>query len=230
MGVTINQLIKLTKSLYPTGRVYNWKEDSVIGKIHKALATSEQDLTIGADQILISILADSDAFTEEMAALWEDRLAIDASPTTSLEDRKSAILRKYSHPGTQQARQHYLYMEGQLQSAGFDVYVHENRPVAQNPTEFPNLPSYALSNLGSFQLGQAGLGGTTPTGICANYIDEVIDSRFSLGSDFRHLFFVGAEIKGDLADVSADRKKEFRKLILSLKPVQTVGILFVNYV
>ena len=35
---------------------------------------------------------------------------------------------------------------------------------------------------------------------------------------------------GNFADVSADRKIEFRDLILNLKPVQNIGVLLINYI
>ena len=50
-----------------------------------------------------------------------------ASPTTSLAVRKAAIARKLGQPGRVKARQSYLYLQKQLQDAGFDVYVYENR-------------------------------------------------------------------------------------------------------
>ena len=229
MSVTIDKIMSITKNLYPTGRAFSWGDDSVIGKIHKALADSEKAVLDEGDKVLVSILADSDDFTEEMAALWEKRLAIDASTSTSLEDRKKAILTKYAAPSGVLARQHYLYIENQLQSAGFDVYVHENRPVAQSPSSFPNLSVEQLTGLGTFQLGQYGLGAGTPTGIVANYVEIDRDSQFSFGTDYRHIFFIGGQIKGDSANVPLSRRAEFRKLILLLKPLHTVGVYFVNF-
>src|SRR5690606_32537660 len=72
-------------------------------------------------------LPDNDGFTADDATDWERRLGMIYSPLVPLADRKLAILRKMNHPGTIKARQNWLYVEGQLRAAGFDVYVHENR-------------------------------------------------------------------------------------------------------
>jgi len=216
----------LTKRLDPTGRAFRIPNDSTFEKVHKALIKSEEEAYMAAIGILDTILPDNDNFTEEDASNWERRLAIRSSNATSLVDRKLAIARKYATPGDIPARQHYLYLQGQLREVGFDVYVHENIPV-QNPTDF--IPSTGGLQLGQFQLGQGGLGGSE-INLVANFIDESKDSQFSLGSDFRATFFIGGQVKGDTADVPEERKDEFRQLILNVKPLHTIAVLLINYV
>jgi hypothetical protein len=157
------------------------------------------------------------------------------SPLVDLELRKLAIRRKMNHPGDIKARQHFLYIEGQLRAAGFDVYVYENR--------FPYGGSYYTRSLfdiiggvgiddlqhGDSQHGDSQHGGTY-SNIIANYIDEVIDSNFSIPSSLRCTFFIGANPLGQFANVPIERKQEFRQLILKLKPAQMVGYLLINYV
>lgn len=224
-------LLNLTIRLLPTGRAFKVPFDGFQKGVYRALAQSEADWANEATGILDEVLADNDNFTEENAAAWERRLAIRANSGTSLADRKAAILRKYASPGNIPARQHYLYLQRELQAAGFNVYVHENR----QPDGFggyQTIPIEAVigSQLGTFQLGQQQLGpGLGNLNIIAKYIDEVLDQNFVLPTDLRSTFFIGDATLGDLATVPAIRKDEFRELVLRIKPAQTVGILLVTY-
>ena len=118
---------RLTELHYPTGRAYKGPRGGWRDKLHKALALSEAQAYNDNLATLFAILPDNDNFTAQDATDWERRLGLITNSSVSLADRKRAILRKMNHPGTIKARQHYLYLQGQLQAAGFDVYVHENR-------------------------------------------------------------------------------------------------------
>ena len=224
-------MLNLTTRLLPTGRAFKVPFDSLQKGVYRGLAQSEADWTTEATGILDEVLADNDNFTEEDAATWERRLAIRANSGTSLADRKAAILRKYASPGDIPARQHYLYLERELQAAGFDVYVHENRqPDGLGGYETIPIEAVIGNQLGTFQLGQQQLGpGLGNLDLIANYIDETEDQNFVLAADLRATFFIGDATLGDLAAVQANRKDEFRELVLKVKPLQTVGILLVTY-
>lgn len=223
-----NILRKLTRRLYPTGRAFRLSEDSWIFKVHDALIETEKEMVLGGLGVLDSILADNDSFTTDDAADWERRLAIEANTSTSLSDRKAAILRKYAHPGDIPNRASASFMEREIRAAGFDLYVHENID-GDAPGSFDFYSSESPVQLGQKQLGQTTLG-TLTVDTVANYVDPVADSAFSIGSEATHVFFVGGVIKGDGANVAAGRELELRQLILKLKQVQTVAVLFVNYV
>lgn len=226
----------LTKQLLPTGRAFKAPLGGWLDGLITALALSEARAYSDALSTLYAILPDNDNFTEEDAAEWEYRLGMIVSPNVPLEARKLAIRRKMNHPGDIPARQHYLYIEGQLQAAGFDVYVFEN--------VFPDggggfEPHTIFSIIGSsgiddFQHGDAqhgdGQHGGAYSNIIANYVDEEQDSLFYIPTDLKATFFIGGTPLGTYANVDADRKDEFRQLILKLKPVQMVGYLLVNYV
>ncbi|MBC7486088.1 MAG: hypothetical protein H7282_05000 [Cytophagaceae bacterium] len=66
--------------------------------------------------------------------------------------------------------------------------------------------------------------------IVANHIDESIDWQFVVGDNLRSTFFIGGPTLGSFANIPIARKEEFRQLILKIKPVQTIGYLFVNYI
>lgn len=233
--VLADKILKLAKQLYPTGRAFRMFKESELEMLNKALADSEARAYADAVSILDSALPDNQNFTAQDASDWERRLGLITNEAVSLINRKLAIIRKINHPGEIKARQNYLYLEGQLQSAGFNVYVHENRfsngmggYITRTPEEVSGLPGSFFQH-GDIQHGDI-QHGRAPGSIVANHINEAQDSIFNLGSNLRCTFFIGASYLGDYADVEIERKDEFRQLILRIKPVQAVGFLFINYV
>jgi len=226
-----DQILKLTKNLYPTGRAFKMSINSVFEKFHVGLSLSEERAYSDAISILDSIIPDNSNFTTDDAAQWERRLAITTSIGTTLDDRKSAIIRKMNHPGITPSRQHFLYLEGELQKAGFDLFVHENRfetfvGSGIYETREPNA-AFGL-NHGEFQHGQQ-QHGRSDFDTVANSFLQSVDSSFDLGLNLRSTFFIGGEILGDYGNVPAEREIELRRLILNIKPVQAIGLLFVNF-
>ena len=123
---TLDKIKKLGKTLYPTGRAFKIPFGGVFDKLNSALSESEQRAFDDAVSILDSALPDNNNFTTGDATDWERRLGLITNPSVPLSDRKLAIIRKMRHPGNIPARQNFLYLQGQLQDAGFDVFVFEN--------------------------------------------------------------------------------------------------------
>lgn len=123
----VDELKKLQRALYPTGRAFRMPFGGYFEKLNNAWATGQARFLDDAFSLLTSLLPDNDSFTTDDAQQWERRLGLTTNESVSLTDRKLAISRKLAHPGTVRARQHYVYLEGQLRDAGFDVYVTENR-------------------------------------------------------------------------------------------------------
>lgn len=232
----VSKILLLTKQLYPQGRAFKIPAGSDIEKLHTGLAQSESDFHDEALNIFNSILPDTNAFTATDADDWERRLGLIGSSSVSIDDRKLAIKRKMNHPGEIKPRQNYKYLEGQLQAAGFDVYVHENRfalyPTGyetQNPVDIYGSTGWKTNQHGQFRHGQKRHGIYWPD-MVINHIDVERDLSFKIGSSMNFTFFVGGQTLGTYADVDADRKLELRQLILRIKPVPTVGYLFLNYI
>ncbi len=230
-----NNILSLGRQLYPTGRAFKMPDKSWLSTLNYALALREHKAFTDAVKIHNSILPDNASFSAEDASDWERRLGLIDGTGKNIEDRKLAIKRKMNHPGTIKARQHFMYVQGQLQAAGFDVYVHENRfddgmggYVTQNPLTITGGVGFDDLQHGEVQHGVAQHGGNY-SNICVNYIDEVQDSQFNVGANLRSTFFIGGETLGDFAFIPLIRKDEFRQLILKLKPTQTVAYLFVSY-
>lgn len=231
----LDRIIKLTDQLYPSGRAFKLFKDSELTKLHEALGLSEERAYNDSLAILDAILPDNVNFTIEDTRDWERRLGLITNEDVLLVDRNLAILRKMNHPGTIPARQHFLYLEGQLQAAGFNVFVFENKfPDGGGgiETRTPGVVSGASGTL--IQHGPVNHGsvqhGKSVFDKVVNSINPDIDKNFDIGANLKSTFFIGDDPVGDFADVDAERESEFRQLILKIKPAQTVGFLFINYV
>jgi hypothetical protein len=250
----IDEIKRLTERLFPTGRAFKIPKDGKLDRLIDALKVYETKAVNDATSILDSILPDNDNFTAEDASQWEVRLGLPVNNLIPLADRKLAIKRKMNHPGLIPARQHARYIEGQLQAAGFNVWVHENIPVV-NPVTFGATPLDGLGELNTYQLGGGELGsaedfisntilsqvqlgqfqlgssqlGFTFNNMVVNHTDPDLDLDFD-PDGFNCSFYIGGEIYGTFADVLSSRETEFRQLILKLKPANTVAFIYVNYI
>lgn len=235
MGAIADRFLKISRQLYPKGRAFKMPEDGILESLHKALSLSEERLWDDVKSTLDSSLPDNDNFTAEDATRLERAYGIISNSNVSLEDRKLAIKRKMNHPGTVRARQHYLYLQGQLQAAGFDVYVYENRfddgaggLTTKTPEELSGGSFITDVEHGEFEHGENEHGGFY-NNLIANHIDEDEDLGFEIGDNLRSTFFIGGDPIGSFAVVDEARKKEFRQLVLRIKPVQSIAFLFIHY-
>lgn len=234
---TIDKIVQLTKQLFPTGRAFKIPNDGVLDNLNKALGAIGSNTYADAVGILDALLPDNNNFTTDDATDWERRLGLISNPLVPLADRKMAIRRKMSSPGLNPAKGHYLYIQSQLQAAGFNVFVYENRFVSypdgfetKTPLEVSLDPNIFQSvEHGDFQHGDAQHGGIYNNKI-VNNIDEAKDLIFNEGTNFRRTFFIGGDPIGSFATVDINRKAEFRQLILKLKPLNTLGYLFIQYI
>lgn len=218
----LDNIKKLKRQLFPTGRAFNFPVDGELYKFISALNESEKRAIDDAYSVLYQILPDNNEFTAEDASKWEIRLGMINGSALPLADRKSAIIRKMNHPGDIPARQSWDYLQQSLQAAGFDVYVHENL------SETPILGT--VVQLNQIQCGQYNLNYAPNLFKVVNSLDAAIDSQFVVSTDYRSTFVIGGAVFGTSADVSALREQEFRQLILKIKPVQTVAFLQINYI
>jgi len=233
----IDRINKLTGQLFPTGRAF-WKRfGSEFDKMTSGLNASEVRAYNDAVSIKDSALPDNSNFSADDASAWETRLGLITNPLVALVDRKLAIQRKMNHPGTIRARQNYRYLQEQLQAAGFDVFVYENRfpdgfggyvtktPIVFSLLPFPSTPT----EHGDFEHGDAQHGNLFYGDKIVNSIEINGDRFFDLGANLRSTFFIGGSTPGSWAIVDVNRELEFRQLVLKIKPVQTITFLLINF-
>lgn len=236
MGFILDRLQKLTRQLLPTGRAFSMPSGGYFETLTTALNKSLERAWNDAVSIKDAQLPDNANFTTDDATKWEGRLGLITNNAVPLSDRKMAIELKMNHPGTIKARQNWRYLQKQLQSAGFNVYVYENRfPLypsgyeTQDPLTLSGGIGGSLNQHGDFQHGDAEHGSGYNLKV-VNSIDPDIDSSFDVGNSLRWTIFIGGNPVGTFANVDAAREKEFRQLILQKKPVEVVAFLFINFV
>jgi len=228
-----NLLINLTKNLYPTGRVWQMQENQNFELFHIALNTSLIRLIEDADCFIKSTIPELNAekcsFSVKDAELWEWRLGLISNSNVSLENRKKAILRKLAFPSNIKARQHNLYIEHQLQLAGFDVYVHKNTIPYKTPDDILALSLDNLQHGLPTQHSDSTQHGSGSFKIVANSLNP--NEVYGVGGDnnLYATFFIGGQDITTQAIISTDREKEFRELVLKLKPASTVAFLLINF-
>jgi hypothetical protein len=229
-----DQLLQLSRLLYPSGRAFKMPFGGASEKLHRGLIASEARLLDDARALFDAIIADNSNYTADDASAWEVRLGIAASSSTSLADRKKAINQKLNYPGTNGPRQHYVFIQDQLRAAGFDVYIWENKflgPVTKTPEQVLGTTTGSAYHATTLQHATGLQHGNTFSNKIANYVEERRDAPYVV-SDYRFTFFVTGSDSSitTFASIPEARKDEFRQLLLMLKPAHTVGFLFVNYV
>lgn len=208
--------------------------NGILYRLHRSLAVPQSEAYQGITGVLNNIHPDNPDFTIQDAHDWYRRLGLFDSGLVSFEDMKLAIRRKRSFPLTPIDKQHYLFIEGQLRDAGFDVRIYENRflsggsYITKTPEEvlgvFTGASEYDDEEYGDFEYG-----GDYSNKI-VQYLEEDKDAVFDTGSNYKSTFFVAGSTITTFADIDVNRKTEFRQLLIKLKRAETCGLLFVNYV
>lgn len=237
-------LMYVTRIFQPRGRMFKMPYGGQLEKLYQAI-NSDNIGGVGRaysdmKQIMSDILPDNPDFTMDDAIAWYRRLGLYYNPGATLDELKAGIRQKMSWTVTPLRRQNYLYIQEQLQAAGFDVYVYPNRfpdglggYETKTPAAVLGAPVMG-SYLGSFYLGEAYLAeklSTSGISLIVNYLEEEKDALFDITAEgYKSTFYIAGAVITDFADVPAARKIEFRQLILKLKAAQMCGILFTNYI
>ena len=183
-------------------------------------------------------LPDNLNFTLDDCNDWYRRLGIYNSGLLTRSQMIAGITQWWNHNNPPINCQNYLYIQNQLQLAGFNVNVYENRfplggtYITKTISEVLGEP-VGNSVYGGIVYGEAVYGGTYSLDgvtICANYLEDASDASVVV-TNWRSTFYI-ADPSGitTFATIPAARHIEFRQLLIKLKPIHTIGILFVNYV
>ena len=115
----------LLKQLFPTGRAWQYPDDSDSAREQAVKSESIGDFLYGVENFVSKILPDNDLFNEQAAIDWERRLDLDYNPDTlTLEERRAEITRKLSYPGGFKYTLTLEFIEYQLRASLFDVRVY----------------------------------------------------------------------------------------------------------
>ena len=216
---------KLTQLLYPKGYAYRLFEWSNKLKFEKALTKQTEQTYNSIIHVQNSFMPDNTFFITEDAVKWESVLGVFPPNGATLNERKSAIFQKLASPNNTESRNTLVYMQFAIQLAGFNLYLHKSN--GQSPDFVANTITQAQH--GDFQHGQI-THGAGFTNIVANSVEASTDATFDIGTNYNQVFYIGASVRGDFANVSMARQEELRRLILNLKPVESIAFLFINYV
>jgi len=224
----------LARQLKPKGRAFRFPKGGNADGVLSVTSGAIQTCVTSIYSILDTILPDNPNFSEADAAIWEKRLGL--LQGTDLETRKKAIMRKLNSPGQCKGRQSLIYIQSQLQAAGFEVWLHENKfsdgsggYVVTNPGD--GTGGYTQHGLGIHGVSTHGASGFPYNSIVANYDRKELEtSPVYSDIELRFTFFIGGQTFPNFASVPKNREREFRKLILTLKPQHMVAYLLINYV
>jgi len=222
-------LKNLSIQLYPTGRAWYKPENGVFENLHEAINLSMARLINDGRLFIDGLFPDNENFNAEDAALWEYRLGLITNENIDLELRKNSIKRKLGHPNNVKSRQHPLFIQSQLQLAGFDVWVHENTLPYRSPADILSVSVGNVLHGDPTQHGNATFHGGNSYSAIANSIAQVESYAIGSNDNLWATFFIGGQVLGDMANVPVTRLREFKELVIKLKPAHTVAFTFINY-
>jgi hypothetical protein len=153
-------------------------------RLNNAFLKSYEKLYSDIYSLLNQILADNEGFDETDASNWERVFGLSNIGLT-LDERKANILRKQGYPNGVAERGNYLFIQDQLQAAGFDVYLHENR-FADGSGGWNVVDPDSVT---------AGIGDATYTGQSLDISSElIIGNGLYFGADGLKLFTIGEAV------------------------------------
>lgn len=235
-GKNLTELMSdLAMQLYPTGRAHYTQKNGYKDNFHLAINRSFIRLILDAQSTIDSTFPDNENFTADDCTLWEYRFGMVTDNSLSLKERREVLFRRMGRGRNVPARQHKNYIEYQLQTAGFDVYVYENGfieggvKVYKTPQEILASSPTEVQHGGNTQHGIGTQHGGGSSQVIANSFEP--NELYSVADDkLWATFFIGGSTLGASADVPEKRQEEFRELVLKLKPAHLVAFTFINYV
>ena len=231
-----NNFLDLSLDLYPTGSVWRMSEESSLRKLHQGFNMSFLRLKKMSDSVINKVYPDNQEFDKEDCFYWENKLGLTTNEDLALYLRKDIILRKITFPRNFIARQGVLYMQEQLDIYGFNCKIYENKFFDINGNLYQKTPLEIYDDgVSAVQHGndtQHGNGTQHGSGNFDVIANSHLDENFAIGGDENlwATFFIAAKNSiNERATIDLSRKREFRELILKLKPAHLVAFVFANY-
>lgn len=237
--------LRIFQHLLPRSTAWSLTQNKTIRKFFAGLAGYYDDPVDGPKAYADAILLDAFPETARVSALaeWERQFALTPDPSEAV--RRQALAAAWRATGGQSP----AYIQGVLQTAGFDVYIHEwwsSGPpfVARDPRTYTTAPQF-----GTYQCAPVSL----VEYACAPRILDQPQCNDFLGNEpgylvnkdltprppphvpddpatWPYFLYVGAAVFPTHASVPASRRDEFERLILKLRPAQQWVVTLVDYV
>lgn len=227
-SINISDLLRLKKQLLPNGRAFRCATGSEFEKLFLSFCDSEKRVIDDGLNTLNVLIPDNTGFVEVDCEYWERVFGLVINPLDTLAARKARILTLMSFPNNQLSRQHWLFIQKQLQDAGFPVYIHEFINIESS---FDYVQHDTATEHGDLTIEHGAYSDVPYESIISDFIDK---SREPVGgftlAELRSTFFIGGATFPNYANIPATQEKSFRQLILRLKPLHTVGFVQVNYI
>jgi hypothetical protein len=224
----IIELFNLVNQLYPTGRAWYGTEGGVFDNLHGALNVSFLRVIESYKALINSSIPDNNNFSTDDAKFLEYKYGLITNESVSLTLRRSALARKIGHPNDIKARQSKSFIENQLRLAGFDVTVYENTLPYRTPQEIAGLVIEETQHGDNTQHSDSTYHGSVTFDVIANKIQP--GESYGVGTNLWASFFIGGDTLGDVAIIPLERQREFRELVLKLKPAHLAAYIFINFV
>jgi hypothetical protein len=236
--------LRIFQHLLPRAQAWRTTIDKQLRKLFEGLASEPAEAVLFADQVYLDLFPET---TRELNE-WERQYGLSVTDTTSplsVAAGRLLLAAEWRATGGQSPG----YLQGVLQTAGFDVYIHEwwETPgppyVARDPRAYTTAPL-----TGTVQCTADG----EPTQPQCSDLDTQHQCNDFLANDPGYLvnkdltlrppppvpddpntwpffFYVGAETFPDQAIVDVSRRDEFERLLLKLRPSHNWIVTRVTY-
>lgn len=230
MSVFFRQL----QHLLPTGQPWRITVDKTLRRFVLGVANSNESARTFLDLVALDLYPPSTRALD----LWEEHFGLFGVGTEA--DRRLAVASAWQQQGGQSPR----YLEDVLRAAGFDVYVHDSffytGPIRswRDPRAYTDDPLIGTVQCGE-ALAQCGEAEAQCNDWLANEPGYLVNldltrrapPKIPDDSDIWPYFaYVGGETFPATANVDADRRDEFERIILKNFPARLWVVTLVNYV
>jgi hypothetical protein len=240
--------------LLPRGAAWRVTIDKTLRRFFLGLSAQPEETRAYIDKVYLDLFPatarskDDPVPAERSGALeeWEKQFGLTPSATASEASRRLALAAEWQATGGQSAG----YIQGVLQAAGFNVYVHEwwsSGPpyVARDPRIYTTVPRIGTNRCQSLPT-------TVSKPRCSAFASQsrcnaflANDPHYLVNKDltrrppppvpddpmkWRYFMYVAAASFPTPATVDVARRDEFERLILKLRPAHLWIVTLVNYV
>jgi hypothetical protein len=230
---------RIYQHLLPSGAAWRTTIQKTLRSFFDGLAGGPSD----ARDYIDARFEDAFPATTSLTALaaWEAQFGIQPNPDEAT--RRLNLAAEWAAGGGQSPS----YIQGVLQTAGFDVYVHEwwsSGPpyVSRDPRDYTTRPLVGTWRCSAFA-SQPTCSGFATRPRCNRFLNN--DPHYLVNKNLTNVapppvpndparwpyfVYVGDETFPDLANVPASRRSEFERLILKLRPLHNWIVTLIVYV